>query len=1507
MDSPRRPLEFRGLHDRPAGIGLNHQPSSRRKPVSQKPQPATQTVASPLTSSSSATKFTRGSTLVDEGEGEYDQLDALFAHSPAPLEPQLSRRVEQPLIDTSSDGKDPTDDAGVTAAEALDAVHEADAEIVFAEQPRLRPHPLPNRRTDFETSIGESPHYDPRRSMTISTAHVPPCTDGIESWEEWQRRIRASGSSSEGESLGEEMEVGAATTGLITSLTGHKTLVPKRSNQSLNTRPVNIPSNEEFDVLLASLKQAAEQTGRYGYAGRPHERKAPNSIGCIDSAHHDGRKSRQEHRRLDTKTGARAPQPQDAIRRAPSSRGQRAMHPSSSQPTQHVRLPSSADSVISSSSNRRIGSSHIHTIPPPPIRPARSPDRPMSPIVSRASIDTQKPKRRPSTSSHLSRTGSRRAKASQAGSSDEQPVDWYVKVSAWRGCSLAEEQEWPDDIERPQNTSHVEKYRSQDEITAGNARGLYEPPSLPVEPDRHRVDSHNYVAPSQGFPNHSETDPEYMRLDRPVHSSAYTHQLCSCCLLPRAPVPNHFTVAPHRQYPYSDPSLQHYGPRDCGHMGHKCIHDFHSHPAPSAQFEPRSVHRIPSRHYRHDSRRDSFHAIPDDHLSPLSADGHSRHRHQCDAAHGQAGHLRQVVSSDGLAQQFRGPPPPDRVKHDHDCALSSQTLYGRRYISDTQQHDEDSQFMRDTAAHGSLPGQQQAFGHPTNGSATQTFHRAAASCQTPVDWRNEGKRRPHTAGCREHPEAFCSSAEKRHPRLLINTDVPRPSLDNRSHRKEAETRELDLDKPTIARGESQALRLDTSLQPSMCLSVEPVTTPVHDGTSRTGSQAGGTRFSLGLSDIEIIETRVPEEVNLQTLERVKRRLFYLFPNLSQGISISTIRRPNSSRGPAAGSGSMLSSGRRGFGDAHGGATLGSSDDTNDAGASLDVISRYETTTLSPTIYTEQRAGRWIVRGPSKCAPFLIRSRTPEIADVWKIPLDAKKIVERKKLKSTIEMASTRANVKCTECADSGGGGGMTGSITTSVVNTPTSRTPTSRTPSRWKSKDKRVQEEEASLVPTHCHLCQGCGAVEKVFVVVVTIRLATFLPVSLASTHISGRRMPNVDYVDDRTSDAAATLHQRSLDVVQEAAQQVGEQHHRSHSARLLMARVNVERKGVMVVTVDSRGSGKRYFQVVDGGGQVTELKGREAGEAWEPCGGVQMEHQQQQEIRPKLSSLAASLAASATAHNDGCAAMSTSAFPVVATSLRGRVEQMHLQAHDGRDQSRSPIMPQRDRPHTAPQRDQSPMALQRDPQRPPHSSNGGGASTNASATRRYNSSLAIPACSSGPMMTSPRQVMFQLQSGSARATSGLNAGAGTLTTSPRPSTSASIQSGRPWLQMTTSTTTTPTTASRPATSIPRKEDVAPWLVASSTSPPPSASTAPTTSSREQPTVQMRTHHPHSAPVHNEKQRQNRKVKRQEAEMAKNFSETSFHFTGERRKSLSGGARSLFRRKSNGGGGDAAS
>lgn len=163
-------------------------------------------------------------------------------------------------------------------------------------------------------------------------------------------------------------------------------------------------------------------------------------------------------------------------------------------------------------------------------------------------------------------------------------------------------------------------------------------------------------------------------------------------------------------------------------------------------------------------------------------------------------------------------------------------------------------------------------------------------------------------------------------------------------------------------------------------------------------------------------------------------------------------------------------------------------------------------------------------------------------------------MNRKKLKSNVELTSTRTTLRCPECA-----------------------------------------QARKGRLDVQCHLCKGLRAVELVYVVTVTLRLATFLPLKLPAAHLLGSRQPHLNYLDSNDPEhRQAILKDRAIDGALTAAKRVGRQHYAMHGARPLMARAKVERKGVLSVAVTSSKTGKRRtFDITDGpDGRISETSG---------------------------------------------------------------------------------------------------------------------------------------------------------------------------------------------------------------------------------------------------------------------------------------------------------------------------
>lgn len=83
---------------------------------------------------------------------------------------------------------------------------------------------------------------------------------------------------------------------------------------------------------------------------------------------------------------------------------------------------------------------------------------------------------------------------------------------------------------------------------------------------------------------------------------------------------------------------------------------------------------------------------------------------------------------------------------------------------------------------------------------------------------------------------------------------------------------------------------------------------------------------------------------------------------------------------------------------------------------FEAISKAEMAYVKIEIWTETRKGKWIIKGPGKQGAISADGLPFEI-DPWAIPIDSKGIVHRKKLKSNIELSSTRRTVQCPDCTD----------------------------------------------------------------------------------------------------------------------------------------------------------------------------------------------------------------------------------------------------------------------------------------------------------------------------------------------------------------------------------------------------------------------------------------------------------------------------------------------------------
>lgn len=226
---------------------------------------------------------------------------------------------------------------------------------------------------------------------------------------------------------------------------------------------------------------------------------------------------------------------------------------------------------------------------------------------------------------------------------------------------------------------------------------------------------------------------------------------------------------------------------------------------------------------------------------------------------------------------------------------------------------------------------------------------------------------------------------------------------------------------------------------------------------------------------------------------------------------------------------------------------------------LVVLSRFETAELKMTVYTEHRQGNWVLKGPAPAGSTML-DEPPLIYSAWDCAIDSRAIVERKKLRSYVELSDTTCAVRCTSCSSE---------HAQHLGNPP---------------ETYRVH----SGATMACKHCQGSGAVQATYVVCVTLRQSNFLPLTMPVRHQAGKRQNAFRAYLPRTTKAMShidVLRMRSIEAVRSCALRVGRAHHREHDARLLMAKAVLERRSCNSVAVINRVNGLfRTFDVTDGG-----------------------------------------------------------------------------------------------------------------------------------------------------------------------------------------------------------------------------------------------------------------------------------------------------------------------------------
>ncbi|GAC94200.1 hypothetical protein PHSY_001771 [Pseudozyma hubeiensis SY62] len=226
---------------------------------------------------------------------------------------------------------------------------------------------------------------------------------------------------------------------------------------------------------------------------------------------------------------------------------------------------------------------------------------------------------------------------------------------------------------------------------------------------------------------------------------------------------------------------------------------------------------------------------------------------------------------------------------------------------------------------------------------------------------------------------------------------------------------------------------------------------------------------------------------------------------------------------------------------------------------LVVLSRFETAELKMTVYTEHRQGSWVVKGPAPPASKVL-DEPPLIFSPWDCQIDSRAIVERKKLRSYVELSDTTCAVRCTTCS--------------SAHHQRLGKAP----------ETFRIQSGNTIA----CKHCQGSNAVQATYVVCVTLRQSTFLPLTMPARHQAGKPQNAFRAYLPKTTSAMShvdLLRMRSMEAIRSCALRVGRAHHREHDARLLMAKAVLERRSCSSVAVINRLNGVfRTFDVTDGG-----------------------------------------------------------------------------------------------------------------------------------------------------------------------------------------------------------------------------------------------------------------------------------------------------------------------------------
>jgi hypothetical protein len=178
------------------------------------------------------------------------------------------------------------------------------------------------------------------------------------------------------------------------------------------------------------------------------------------------------------------------------------------------------------------------------------------------------------------------------------------------------------------------------------------------------------------------------------------------------------------------------------------------------------------------------------------------------------------------------------------------------------------------------------------------------------------------------------------------------------------------------------------------------------------------RKTLDEADIEIVEEQ-PILEEQTTLIGVRRRLVEEYEELGRRTGRILNTKHSFNMSPATDNSSPRSEGsRRPFDFASEKEIRKKAEDleAREKELTIEALSKAEMAYVRIEIWTESRKGKWIIRGSVENDGYP-PEELPRITDPWVFPIDSKGIVRRKKLKSNVELSSTRTIVDCPHCAE----------------------------------------------------------------------------------------------------------------------------------------------------------------------------------------------------------------------------------------------------------------------------------------------------------------------------------------------------------------------------------------------------------------------------------------------------------------------------------------------------------